>query len=378
MRIIGIETTILRIPQIAATNDSAQDAAVITVSTDAGIVGYGEVDSSPEIVRAIVDAPRSHRLCTGLANVLIGADPLDTEGLWEAMYRASVWYGRRGVAIQAMSGIDIALWDIRGKAYGRPVYQLLGQPHRREIPAYASQLMPERSEEVARVVAQRRDEGFRAVKLGWGPLAVDLDADVERVRAAREAAGPDVELMIDLGYYPGPHLGDGWDAAVVLEFCRRIEAYGIRWLEEFLPPDDLTGYAQVAAGTSIPTAAGENCTTRHDILELIECGRVSIVQPDVARSGGLTECLRIAGLAAERGRVCAPHTFSTGLNTAAAMHLVCAIPNAQYLEYAISDSPLCTDLFTKAVQVEDGLARVPEVPGIGVSPNEEVLRRYAI
>ena len=126
MRITAVETIVLRVPDVLHINDSAQDAIVIRVHTDAGITGVGEVDSSPEVIRAIIEAPRSHRVCTGLAQVVIGEDPRDIERLWERMYRASVWYGRRGAAIQAMSGIDLALWDIKGKALGLPVYKLLG------------------------------------------------------------------------------------------------------------------------------------------------------------------------------------------------------------------------------------------------------------
>jgi L-alanine-DL-glutamate epimerase-like enolase superfamily enzyme len=378
MKITGVEATIVRIPRIEAINDSAQDALIVQVHTDdPDIVGLGEVDSSPEVVKAIIDAPKSHRLCTGLAEAIVGQDPLEVERLWEVMYRASVWFGRRSVAIHAISGIDLALWDIRGKVLGRPVYDLLGGAHRREIPAYASVLMPEGRDAVAAEVTRRRAEGFGAIKLGWGPLGVDMAADVELVRAAREAAGPDMNIMIDLGFYPGPDLHTGWDAATVLEFARRIEPLNPFWLEEFLPPDDMRGFARVAAGTTIRTAGGENLATRHEFTDLMDIGRVSIVQPDVTRSGGLTECRRIAALAEQRGIPCVPHAWSTGLIKAASMHLVAAIPNALYLEYNLSDSPLNTDLFPEAVVLTDGVARVPEVPGLGVTLDREVLRRYA-
>jgi len=378
VRITGVEATIVRIPRIEAINDSAQDALIVQVQTDdPDIVGYGEVDSSPEVVKAIIDAPKSHRLCTGLGETILGEDPLEVERLWEKMYRASVWFGRRSVAIHALSGIDLALWDIRGKALGKPVYELLGGAYRREIPAYASVLMPETPDAVAAEVALRRSQGWSAIKLGWGPLGIDMAADVEMVRVARAAAGPEMNLMIDLGFYPGPDLHTGWDASTVLEFARRIEPFRPYWLEEFLPPDDLRGFARVAAGTTIRTAGGENLTGRHEFTALMDEGRVSIVQPDVTRSGGLTECRRIAGLADQRGLPCIPHAWSTGLIKAASMHLVAAIPNAIYLEYTLSDSPLNTDLFPEAVVVRDGIARVPEAPGLGVTLDLDVLRRYA-
>jgi L-rhamnonate dehydratase len=379
MKITAVEATIVRMPRIEAINDSAQDALIVQVHTDdPDIVGYGEVDSSPEVAKAIIDAPRSHRLCTGLAAAIVGQDPLEVERLWEVMYRASVWFGRRSVAIHAISGIDLALWDIRGKVLGRPVYDLLGGAHRREIPAYASVLMPETPELVAAEVGRRRSEGFSAIKLGWGPMGIDMAADVELMRAARESAGPDMNIMIDLGFYPGPDLHTGWDASTVLEFARRIEPFRPFWLEEFLPPDDFRGFATVARGTSIRTAGGENLTTRHEFVDLMDRGHVSIVQPDVTRSGGLTECRRIAELAEQRGIPCVPHAWSTGLIKAASMHLVASIPNALFLEYTLSDSPLNTDLFADPVRLRDGVAHVPEAPGLGVTLDTDVLRRYAV
>jgi L-alanine-DL-glutamate epimerase-like enolase superfamily enzyme len=377
VRITGVEATIVRIPRIEAINDSAQDALIVQVHTDdPNVVGYGEVDSSPEVVKAIIDAPKSHRLCTGLGEAILGQDPLEVERLWETMYRASVWFGRRSEAIHAISGIDLALWDIRGKVLRKPVYELLGGAYRREVPAYASVLMPDTPNGVAEEVRRRRAEGYRAIKLGWGPLGIDMAADVEMVRVAREAAGADMDIMIDLGFYPGPDLHTGWDASTVLEFARRIEPLRPYWLEEFLPPDDLRGFARVAAGTTIRTAGGENLTTRHEFVDLMDTGRVSIVQPDVTRSGGLTECRRIAALADQRGIPCIPHAWSTGLIKAASMHLVAAIPNAHLLEYTLSDSPLNTDLFPEAVTLRDGIARVPEAPGLGVTLDLDVLRTY--
>lgn len=378
MRITAVETLILRVPEVQAINDSAQDALIVQVCTDAGLVGLGEVDSSPEVIKAIVDAPKSHRVCTGLAASIVGEDPFDVERLWEKMYRASVWFGRRGAAVQAISGIDLALWDLKGKILGQPVYELLGGAFRTQIPAYASVLMPETPELVYAEVRKWRDSGYTAVKLGWGPLGLDLDADVALVAVAREAAGERMQVMIDLGFYPGPSLETGWDASRVLEFARRVERYHPYWLEEFLPPDDLNGFARVAAGTTIRTAAGENCMGRYEFQDLMDRGKVSIVQPDVTRSGGLTECRRIAQMAADRGIPCIPHAWSTGLIKAASMHLIAAIPNAQYLEYALPDTPMNRDLFGMGVAVVDGLANVPQGPGLGVELNEGVVHEYAV
>jgi L-alanine-DL-glutamate epimerase-like enolase superfamily enzyme len=377
MRITGIELTIVRIPAVEAVNDSSQDGLIVQVHTDEGITGLGEVDSSPEVAKAIIEAPMSTRLKRGLASVLIGEDPFGIERLWERMYRASIGFGGRSAVIHAISGIDLALWDIKGKALGLPVHVLLGGARRRSVPAYASVLMPSSSAAVAAEVHRRRGEGFGAIKLGWGPLGVNPEADVELVRAAREAAGPEMTIMIDLGFYPGD-LSSGWDSSTVLEFARRIEAFHPFWIEECLPPDDFAGFARVAAGTTIRIAAGENLTTCHAFIDLMDRGHVAIVQPDVARSGGITECRRIAALADLRGLPCVPHAYSTGLAKAATMHLIATIPNALYLEYGLSESPLSTELFSGGVRVSGGVATIPEGPGLGITLNHDVLMKYAV
>ena len=149
MRITDVEVTIVRMPAIQAINDSTQDALIVRVHTDEGITGLGEVDSSPEVIKAIIEAPMSNRLCSGLAASILGEDPMATDWLWEKMYRASSWFGRRSAAVHAISGIDIALWDIKGKALGKPIYELLGGAYRREVPVYASVLMPNTADAVA-------------------------------------------------------------------------------------------------------------------------------------------------------------------------------------------------------------------------------------
>jgi L-rhamnonate dehydratase len=280
--------------------------------------------------------------------------------------------------MQAMSGIDLALWDLKGKILDQPVYKLLGGAIRTQIPAYASVLMPETPSEVHAEVTRWRDTGFTAVKLGWGPLGIDVTADVERIAAARAAAGDRMHVMIDLGFYPGEGLDSGWDASAVLDFARLVEPYRPYWLEEFLPPDDLNGFRRVAEGTSVRTAAGENMMGRYEFVDLMDRGKVSIVQPDVTRSGGLTECRRVAMLAHDRGIPCVPHAWSTGLIKAASMHLIASIPNALFLEYALPDTPMNRDLFGMGVQVVDGMASVPDGPGLGVHLNEDVVRAFAV
>src|SRR5262249_483640 len=179
--------------------DGSQDDLIIRVSTDDGIVGIGEVDSAPEVAKAVVEAPSSHAIAMSLREILIGEDPAHVEELWRKMYRGVLYYGRRGVAIHAISGIDIALWDIKGKALRKPICELIATPSRARVRAYGSRLMPKTESEVEEAVVELREQGFTAVKLGWGPLGKDPGHDIRLAQAARTAGGEAVEIMIDAG-----------------------------------------------------------------------------------------------------------------------------------------------------------------------------------
>src|SRR6478672_2568965 len=202
MKITDVEAVVLRQPAVDdAIADGSQDDLVILVHTDEGITGIGEVDSAPEAVRALVQAPGSHAIANSLHDLLVGEDPSDPERLWHKMYRGLIYIGRRGIALHAISGIDIALWDIKGKAEGKPVCELLGKPVQHEkIRAYASMLMPDEPDEVRSRVGNLRHQGFTAVKLGWGPLGKDADHDVALATAAVEAAAGTVTILIDAGH----------------------------------------------------------------------------------------------------------------------------------------------------------------------------------
>jgi L-rhamnonate dehydratase len=290
MKITEVEAIVLRQPALdEAIADGSQDDLVVRVHTDAGIVGVGEVDSAPEVVKAVIDAPASHAIATGLRHVLIGQDPLEVERLWQVMFRAPIYYGRRGVALHAISGIDIALWDIKGKVLGKPVSELIGGAKRNRVRAYASTLMPDTEEETLRKVSGLIEQyGFTAVKLGWGPLGQNPDHNVRLARAARQAAGDGVDVLIDAG------LGYGADAQTAIRVAREFEQLGIFWLEEPFLPDELDAYAELADTVDIRIAAGEEDTTLRGFQELLERGHVDVVQPDVTRCGGITEILRIA------------------------------------------------------------------------------------
>jgi L-rhamnonate dehydratase len=374
LKITDVEAVVLRQPLLDdAIADGSQDDLVVLVHTDEGITGIGEVDSAPEAVRAIVNAPGSHAIATSLQRLLVGEDPLDVERLWQKMYRGLIYVGRRGIALHAISGIDIALWDIKGKALGRPVCELIGTPRRDRVRAYASMLMPDTTAEVRERVAALVGRGFTAVKLGWGPLGADSRHDLELARAACEAAGEGVAVLIDAG------LGYGADAARAIEVARGLEELGVFWLEEPFEPDEYEAYAELADAVEIRIAAGEQDTTVWGFRELIERGHVDVVQPDVTRCGGITELLRIAELARSHGVQTVPHAWKSGIIKAASLHVNAVLPDALFQEYCVAETPINTLLTRERLPLEiDGSVRVPTGPGLGVELDREVLDRYRV
>jgi len=373
MRITSVEAIQLRQHGAidTAIADGSQDGVVVRINTDEGISGLGEIDSSPSIAKAIIEARRSHKICSGLAELLIGENPLDVGRLWRKMYNGSLYFGRRGAAIHAISGVEIALWDIAGKAAGKPIHALLGGARRNRIKAYASTLMPEAPGEVARVVEAQQEAGFRAVKLGWGPLGGSAELDVALVAAARKAGGDQLDLMIDIGM--------GWQSAREgIDRVRRMEEYQPYWIEEPFWPDDYAKYAALAAAVSTPVAAGEEETTLADFERLVEKGHVEIVQPDVTRAGGIAECLRIADFARRQGRRCIPHAWSTGIIKAATLHVLAVMEEAEYMEYCVQTTELNRRLVAEQFPLIDGYVAIPTRPGLGVELDDMALHEFAI
>ena len=375
MKITRVEAIPVRQKQaVQLINDSAQDGIIIKVYTDEGIVGYGEVDSSPMVVKAVIEAPVSHRICCGLAEVVVGEDPFEVEKIWEKMYLASTFYGRRGVVIHAMSGIDIAIWDIIGKALGKPLYQILGGSFRKRIRAYASTLMPYTAAECREETRKCCDAGFSAIKLGWGGFELGMRENIELVKAAREAAGPDIDLMFDLGFIPSAD--NPIDAASRIQLAKAIEQYDPYWIEEPLYPDDLEGYRKLAEAVNIRIACGENETTLYGFKQLIEQAGVSILQPDITRCGGVTQARKIANLAQASHITVVPHAWSSGIVIAASLHVIAAIPNACLLEYCIWDTPIRKELLVEDILIRDGYATVPEKPGLGIEIDDRAIEKY--
>jgi L-rhamnonate dehydratase len=374
LKITDIEAIVLRQPAIDATiADGSQDDLLVRIHTDAGLTGVGEVDSAPEAVRAFIEGADSHANAVSLRDMLIGEDPRDVERLWWKLYRGSIYFGRRGIGIHALSGIDIALWDLRGQAEGKPICELLGTPVWDRVRAYASTLMPDTPAEVAEKVRELRDAGFRAVKLGWGPLGRDAGHDVALARAAREAGGDDMDVLIDAG------LGYGGDARTAIGVAREFESLGVFWLEEPFAPDELEAYAELADTVDLRVAAGEHDVTMWGFRELIERGRVDVVQPDVTRCGGITETLRIAELAASKGVATVPHAWKSGIIKAASLHVNAVLPDALYQEYCVSGTPINTALVREQLPLDaDGCVAVPTEPGLGVTLDPDVVERYRV
>jgi L-alanine-DL-glutamate epimerase-like enolase superfamily enzyme len=364
---------------------SAQDTFVVEVHTDEGIVGIGETDLNAWVARALLEAPGTHTMDRGLGELLIGMDPLDPAAAWEALYVGTAMTGRRGAGVHALGAIDIALWDICGKAKGVPCWQLLGEQAHDALTPYASLLPQEASVDaflaaMVQLVLESRQLGFGAAKLeiilddpyaSMGLRESDERA-TEVIAAVRQAVGPEFVLMVDVGY--------AWDsverAASVLATW---EQYDLFFVETPLWTDDLDGYAELARRAPMPIAAGEWLSTRHEFRELLDRGLVAVAQPDVGRVGGLTEALRVCELAADRGRLVVPHCWKTGISIAAAAHLAAVTPHCPYFEFLpaeLAESALRRELVAEELRLVDGRLPLPQRPGLGIELDRDALERF--
>ena len=371
MRITAVEPLVLRAAQVDTSRaDGTQDAFLVRLHTDEGLVGIGEADTSPYLARTMIEMPSSHAVARGIAEVLVGEDAGDPGRLWELLFHATYHYGRGGVALHVMSAIDIALWDLAGKAAGKPIHELLGGARVDTIPVYASEVMPETTDEVQQIARRAVGAGYRALKLGWGPLGGDVGRDVELVRAAREVVGPERELMLDGGM--------GYTVESALELLGRLEDVGLYWLEEPLAADDYDGYRRLADATPVRIAAGEADAGLAPYRRLVVDGHLDVLQPDLARCGGFTVARGIAALQAEHGVEVVPHCFSTGVLVTASLHFVAALERPTWSEYSVADSPFVSGVLAKPYELRDGALRVPTGPGLGIELDEELLRRMTV
>jgi L-rhamnonate dehydratase len=375
MRITEIEVIELRVPGWDASSfDGSYDDCVIRVHTDEGIFGLGEVDSVPSVIRAIIEAPASHTHAMGLKAVLLGQDPSDIRALWERMYDATSYHGRRGVVIHAISAIDLALWDLRGKLLGRPVCELLGERRRERVLAYGTVYpLGDTPDAVRRNIDRGLALGLRAIKIVADPFwRADLEHTARLIRTAREHVGPDVRLMVDAA--------TAWARAEDgLPLMPLFKEHGFAWVEAPLPLDDLDGHARFQ-GFGVPIGGGDlGLTTRHEYALMFERGRIDVAQPDVTMVGGLTELMRVAELARSLDRRVVTHGYKSNITIAANLHFLAQHWAEEMLEYSTSRSPLRWELTRERFPIAgDGTVAVPTAPGLGVSLDEAAVAKYRV
>ena len=355
--------------RMRASYSDTLNTVIVRATADSGLVGYGEAKApvAPEATREVIRDL--------LAPIAVGADPLDIDVVWERMYAAMRLRGHgSGFLLEAMSGVDLALWDLAGKILGVPACKLLGGAYRDRVKVYASGLpgltRVDDAAARARLAQAARDlvgRGFRAIKLALG---FGVDADAETVRVVREAVGAATLLLADAA--------GNYDVAAAGRLGRVLQDLGAGWLEAPVPPEHLDAHAQLAHALEIPIATDLLCT-RYQVREFLVRGALDIVQPDVCRSGGLTECRRIAHLADVFGAGLAPHvSIGSAIQFAASAHLAAAVPNFVIMEYWIGDNPIGDRVLRRPLSLEDGLLAVPQGPGLGLDIDEAALLRHAV
>jgi L-alanine-DL-glutamate epimerase-like enolase superfamily enzyme len=375
MKITDIEVIELRVPGWEGTGfDGSYDNCVIRVHTDAGLTGIAEVDSVPSVIKAIVEAPRSHSHAMGLKHVVVGEDPSAIEALWEKMYDWTFYYGRRGVVIHAISGIDLALWDLKGKAEGSPVHALLGKARRDRLLAYGTVYpLGETPDAVRANIDRGLKMGLRAIKIVADPFwREDLDRAANLIRTARQHVGRDIKLMVDCA--------TGWTKAEEgVPLMPIFAENGFDWVEAPLPIDDLKGHAKFQ-GFGVPIGAGDlGLTTRFEYEAMFRIGKADIAQPDVTMCGGLTELMRIAKLAKRLGKRVVPHGYKSNISIAANLAFLAQHWADEPAEYSTSQSPLRWELTNEAFPIgDDGCIAVSQAPGLGVSLSETALQRFRV
>lgn len=388
MKITDVEAMVLDTgrnypdPSEAAESHGVRFVSLLKITTDEGIVGWSDIETQPHVGRLIVDFPSGGELgFESIKSALVGENPLERERLRQKLYRFMAYFGRQGIGMQMMSGVDIALWDIAGKAFGQPVSTLLGARYRDKVKGYASTLFRPTPDDMKRAVEGYLAHGFKAIKFGWGVFGRDLALDVALVRAAREAAGPDVDLMIDPGWYGMDRANPVRHRSVKdwIRLVRDLEAYQVFWLEDFLHPENVEGYARVSeATTSLRIAAGEQLAGMAEFERLATEGKAHVLQPDLSRCGGLTVGRQIADFCMRRQIECVPHAWLTDLLKAASLHLNAYLAQSVYLEYNVSSASLLNTLCKAPIMMQDGYIPVPDGPGLGVEVDEQVIRKYRV
>jgi D-galactarolactone cycloisomerase len=380
MQITGIRTYVLQ----AHLGDYAfgwsqrvgdrRQTAICVIETNAGIEGYGEAfyfGGPSSIVAMMIEQ--------ALGPLVIGADPFDTSVLWDKLYNWTRDQGQKGVTISALSAIDIALWDIKGKALGLPVYKLLGGAYRTKAKAYATGLyepqgVPSIVDALVEEAIGYKTLGFHGMKLKIG---YHLTTDVRYVRAIREAIGDDLALMVDANH--------AYNAPEAIRLARAMEPFDITWFEEPVPPEDIDGYLEIKRNTSIPIAGGECEYTRYGFRDLISRRAVDVLQPDMCATGGFTEMRNIVAMASAANLPVIPHVWGTNVGLAAALQFFAALPNfperrfpaEPWFEYDRSANPLRDGVSVEQFPLENGYLAIPDRPGLGITLDMDFIERYS-
>ena len=381
MKISSVTAMILRTPMKTPFTSArgwwykTKNAMLVKVETDEGITGWGEAYGPAEVTKAVVDSL--------LASQIMGADPFDTNVLWEKMYQRVEDYDPQGFGVAAISAIDMALWDIKGKWSELPVYKLLGGAHRNWVVPYATGLYFKKDSDnyedftgpaVEEAIAYK-EQGFKGIKM---KIALPRAAELKRVQAVREAVGNEVELMVDANH--------GYSLYDAQWLARAFEELKISWFEEPVSPHDLKGYAELKSKTCIPLAGGENAFTRYAFKDIIDSRAMDIIQPDVCCCGGITEAMRISDLAEAAGVSFITHVWGSAVGTYGALQVMAALPPAphswkpapMWMEYEQTENPFRDLLVTEPVVRKDGKVAIPEKPGLGFEINQEIVDKYRV
>lgn len=380
--IAKVEVIPLAVPQpLADQCEGPVETLLVRITDAAGRVGIGECDSPPLAVKAFIEMPTRSIWRHNMIALLEGRDPRDAAALWQALYEGTASPGRRGLAIHALSAIDIALHDLAGKQSEVPVHRLLGGARTDKLAAYATIFVGKpRDGSMISYMKAIETKAEKALALGFQAIKIEMlleeASDISLASAiadARRIVGDDVVLMIDFGY----RWRDWQEARTTLN---RIAKHNIYFAEAPLQHDDLQGHSRLSAASPIRICGGEWAVTRWEIRDWITVGRVSVVQPDPSRCGGITEMRRIADLCEMHGVQCIPHAWRTPILTMACLHLQAACPNIPYIECMeprLYPSPLSDDLFSTNVAVHNGLLPVPTLHGLGLEISEDYIARYS-
>jgi L-alanine-DL-glutamate epimerase-like enolase superfamily enzyme len=353
------------------------DMTLVVVTTEEGLQGFGEAKAavgSSGVCASIVSCVENE-----IKPLLIGRDARQINRIWEHVYNGTRDHyalargrkfpilGRRGLTISALSGVDTALWDLKGKALNVPVMELLGGACRDTMPAYASGGWAN-ADKIGEQLSSYVSKGFKGVKMRVGVMDQTVEYSIARVRAAREALGIDIKIMADAhGTYSVPE---------AKRFCRGVEDCNLYWFEEPISPDNRHGTAEVRASTSIPIAAGESEYTSFDIRDLIEVRALDIVQPDAAIIGGISEAMRVGHLANTYQLELAPHCWGSAFSFMAGLNVAFASPAATIIEFSLGGNPMMYELVKEKIEVTEGMIEAPSRPGLGLTPNWDFVKEF--